>query len=409
MSKDFRRRLSALLTAGALAVGLCGGVWAAEAETAGQEPMEQTGDAAGTVSFANLAERIRSGNYTALALGENIAAIEALNYEKLSEDMRKSINAVSDYQWLLGSIGQTFAAQSLQTQYDALREVMDDLTDGTMEKDNADVVRQLRNAQDQIIIAGESLYVALVEMERSDASLDRSLAAMDRTVQEMELRHQLGQISDLILQQVKGGRVSLSSGQQTLEMNIEVMKLQLETLVGAELTGTIQLQPLPQVSDEELSAMDMEADLTAAKDHSYSLYNAAKTLEEAEKTFKDARRDAGYNEKDYHYIQAQHTWQAAQYTYQATVQSYESSFRTLYAQVKNYKQVLEAARTALAVEEANCAATELKYEQGTVSQNALLDARDSVSAARDTAEGAAIDLFTAYHNYRWAVDHGILN
>ena len=27
----------------------------------------------------------------------------------------------------------------------------------------------------------------------------------------------------------------------------------------------------------------------------------------------------------------------------------------------------------------------------------------------DTADTAAVDLFTSYNNYRWAVEHGILN
>ena len=55
------------------------------------------------------------------------------------------------------------------------------------------------------------------------------------------------------------------------------------------------------------------------------------------------------------------------------------------------------------------AAAQLKFEQGTISQNALLEAKDKVSAAQETVDGAEIDLFSAYNNYRWAVDRGILN
>ena len=83
--------------------------------------------------------------------------------------------------------------------------------------------------------------------------------------------------------------------------------------------------------------------------------------------------------------------------------------RSLYLQVKDYQQVLAAARTSLAVEEDSFAAAQLKFEQGTISQNALLEAKDKVSAAQETVDGAEIDLFSAYNNYRWAVDRGILN
>jgi outer membrane protein TolC len=104
-----------------------------------------------------------------------------------------------------------------------------------------------------------------------------------------------------------------------------------------------------------------------------------------------------------------HTWQAAQHTYNATLQSFENSFRTLYYQVQDYKQVLDAAKTALSVEQHNYQVDQLKYDQGTISQNTLLEAKDDLSAAQDKVTSAAIDLFSAYNNYRWAVDYGILN
>ena len=34
--------------------------------------------------------------------------------------------------------------------------------------------------------------------------------------------------------------------------------------------------------------------------------------------------------------------------------------------------------------------------------------RDRLYTAQDTVSGADRDLFTAYNNYRWAVDYGLL-
>ena len=64
---------------------------------------------------------------------------------------------------------------------------------------------------------------------------------------------------------------------------------------------------------------------------------------------------------------------------------------------------------ALALERDNCRASELKYQQGTISKNALLDARDKVAAAEKNVETARHDLFTAYRTYCWAVNKGIVN
>lgn len=419
------------------------------AEGTDRAPEGETGaedyvpDAVGTVSFANLEARLRENNLNLLALEETIASIEAIDYEEMTDDVRKTLNQVADAQWGTINMGQSIlegleqmeqagkghnlsdqdkfvlstalsisgssARQSLGQTYDSLRDTFEDLKEGKIQADNAAVVRQLRNAQNQVIMAAETLYVALVELELNDAALGRSQDALDRTVQEMELRYDFGQISALTLQEVKAGRTSLTSGRQTLDMNITNLKTQLEQLLGAELTGKLQLQALERVSGQQLSAMNLEQDLAAAKEASYDLFAARRTLDDAKEAYEEAGDEYNYNTKHYEYGMAQHTWQAAQYTYDATVQTFESSFRSLYNQVKDYQQVLAAAETALAVEKDSFAAAQLKYEQGTISKNALLTAQDELAAAQDTVDGAAIDLFTAYHNYRWAVDHGILN
>ncbi|MGE4277855.1 MAG: TolC family protein [Lawsonibacter sp.] len=384
---------------------------ASEEETA-DASAELTPDPVGTISFPNLDSRVRENNFNLLALEEAIASVEVTDYDKMTEDVRKQINEIANQQWDLTTsipgLGAV-AAASLQQSYDALRDTFDDLKDGKIQEDYAAVTRQLRNAQNQVVMASESLYVALTELEENDQTMDRSLAALDRTIQELELRYSLGQISALTLEQTKAGRTALVSGQQTLEMNIANYKIQLEQMIGAELSGSIQLQPLPQVTEEDLKSMDLEADLTAAKEASYTLFAAKRTLDDAQEDFKDAGKEYNYNEKKYQYVAAQHTWQAAQYTYNAAVQGFENSFRTLYLQVKDDQQVLAAAKTALACEQDNYSAMQLKFEQGAISQNKLLDAADEVSAAQDKVNSAEIDLFSAYNNYRWAVDYGIVN
>lgn len=380
-------------------------------ETAPEPEEVYIPDPVGSITFQNLERRMREGNLSMLALEENIQSIQVIDFDKMYEDIRKSLNQIANAQWMMVMIGQegSYASTALEQSYSSLRNTFEDLKDGEIQKDYADAIRQLENAQDQMVMAGESMYVALADLEVTERSLDRSLEAMDRTLQELELRYQLGQISSLTLKQAQAGRASLVSGRETLGMNAENLRTQLELMIGAELTGQLQLGPLPDIIGGQLSAMDLEGDLEKAKEASYSLYAAQLTLEDARDTWKDAALQNHYDEKRYQYQTAQHTWQAAQHTYNATVQNFETSFRTLYLQVKDYEQVLAAARTSLAVEQDSFAAAQLKFEQGTVSQNALLEARDKVSEAQDTVDGAVIDLFSAYHKYCWAVEHGILN
>ena len=366
-------------------------------------------DAVGTVSFANVSRRLRENNLSVLSLEENINAIKAIDYEKMGDDIRKSLNNIADAQWFMTISGNSFAAKSMSSSYDSLKDSFDDIRDGKLQEDNEAVIRQLENAQDQVAMAGESLYIALTEMELNGQTLSRSITALDRTIKELNLRYDLGQISALTLEQTKAGRTSALSGQETLTMNIGTYKTQLEQMIGAELTGKIKLQGLPQVTAQQLAAMDLDKDLAAAKEASYTLFAAQRTLDDARDDFKDTAEANMYSTGKYQYVAAQHQWQAAQYTYNAAVQSFETSFRTLYLQVKDYQQVLQASKTALATEKDNFAAAQKKHDLGNLSDNALADAKDKVSEAQDKVDGAAIDLFSAYNNYRWAVDHGILN
>ena len=375
-------------------------------------------DPAGRISFANVESRMREGNLQILALQGNIDTIEDIDYDKMYEDLREQLNEIASQQWGLvmapaefvgGEYEKGKAYDQLDQAYDAVREKFDAIKEGEMQKDNADLVRQLKNLQDQIVVAGESTYIALQALEVQEGQLQRQLTALNRTVEEMELRYQMGQVSALQLQQTKTGRTQLASGLETLRMNVRSLKTQLEQLIGAEQTGEIVLGKVPEVTDKQLAAMDLEADLLTYKAKSYDLYDAAKTLEDAQETYKDDADKYGYNEKKYEFRTAKRTWETAQYTYNNTLQNYELKFRTLYAQVQDYKQILDAARVSLECEKASYAAAQLRHEQGTISANALLDAKDSLREAEEKVQTASNDLFSSYNTYRWAVEHGVLN
>ena len=430
-----KTRLLALLLAGAVTASLLG----VSALAAEEDKPEKTGaaqtqeesedgqeagetqpeeepyipDPVGTLTFENLERRMRENDLTLLALEENIQAIRVIDYDEMYEDIRQALNEIASAQWtMITSVPMgmgSMMASSLDAQYDALREQFEAIKDGELQKDNEDAIWQLQTLQDQMVLAGETTYLGVVELENSLETVDRNLETLDRTLQELELRYELGQISSQTLEQTRATRTSLLSSRQTLVSNLSNYKLQLELMTGGELTGQIQLGALPQVTDQQLAGMNLEEDLAAAKAASYSLYEAQLTLDDAKETYNSAGGDSYFNKDNYEWQAANHQWKSAQYTYDATIQNFETAFRTLYLQVKDCKQVLDAAGTALASERSSYAVTQLKYEQGSVSYNELLTARDSVDEAQDAVDTAANDLFSAYHTYRWAVDRGILN
>ena len=419
-----------------------------EDSSAGHEPTPSPAPA-GTLIYDQLEQQVRAGDLKILILEENIASAQATDFDKIREDLRDQLNSIANQQWQLigggsgssgGGQGAQFdfstatpqdqylygavnalqsgmtamsnmltssTRQTLKQAYDAVREQYDDLKDGKTQKTVADSVRMMENMVNSEVKLAQATYAQLVELDAALDTLDRSLAALDRQVEELELRYELGQISALTLEQVKSGRATLASQRETYASQARSGLMALEFMTGRDLTGTLKLGSLPAVSADQVSAMDLEKDMAAAKERSWTLYDAQNTLDDAKETFDDAGDEYDHNEKKYQYVQAQHSWQAAQYTHQATVSGFELTFRGLYDKVKDAQQVLGAAQTALAVQQDSYAAQELKYQQGSISKNALLDAGDTLASAQDTVDTARRSLFTAYNNYRWAVEYGI--
>lgn len=438
----------------------------AEAEEAAPVP-----DAAGTLSFGNLRTQMLEHYYPLLALEENIKTLEEFDYKQHEQYLRDQLNNIADEQWssttsssssaaaaavtaatsaakaaaavgvladdatkaamvavlqanadtlaltneslkasaATGAALGSMASQQLQMQYDAYKEAYDAVRKGELQEDNEGIERQLRDLQDQTVLFGESLYITLKGLEAQDEALTRTIAGLKRTQQEMELRQELGQIPELTVQQVRAGVAQAESGQQTLRMNMENLRLQIKMMTGVALEASLTLNALPTVTDQQLSAMALDADLAKAQAASYELYDAKKTYNDAKDEYNDAVKKYGTSSKKNEFVAAKHTWQAAQYTYENAQLSYELKFRTLYAQVKDCAQTLETARTVLESQEKSYAVSALKYEQGSLSANALAEAKDALAEAKDSVASAERDLFSSYRSYHWAVEYGILN
>ena len=385
-----KRETLSLALAAALSLSLLGSAALAAESPEPEAPQpaveEYIPDPVGSITFGNLARRMHEGNLQIKALQESVDIIDEIDYDKLQNQLRYQLNEMAKNQWSLVLASDFMsdyeyhsAYDQLDKAYDAVRKQYDAIKDGDMQEDG----------------------------------LERQLAALDRQITELDLRYELGHISSMTLKQAKAGRAALASGLSTLRMNLNAYKGQLELLIGADITGKLSLGALPKVTKADLEGMDLEKDLEKAKENSWNIYQATETMQDELDTYNAHQGEAGANmpgigDSD-SYKQARHNWYSAKYNYDNTIQSFELGLRNLYLKVTDYKQVLDASRTALAVEQDNYAAAQLKQSQGTISKNALLEAGDKLKEAREKVAGAENDLFSAYNTYRWAVDYGIMN
>lgn len=392
-------------------------------------------DEVGQLSYANLETRVRENNLSVLALQETIESVKVTDYNKLRGELEDQLDGLEDMtdgiKALMQGLGTVttppdgtpslvldandrltqllagYVLETLESSTDSLEDAITDIRSGKTQKKAEDGIRQMENGQDQYVIGTQSLYITVLELQNTRAGLERTLEAMDRTVQEMELRYSMGQISALQLRQVKDGRVQIQSGLDTLNNSIEGAVIQLEMMVGADITGKMTVTEVPAVTDAQVDAINYAADLDQVRQKSYDIYAAKATLDEAEEAYKDAKK--GYGKSSYQWKAAEHKWQAAQYTYQAAVQAFEAKFRACCSAVTDYRQILRAKESALALQKDTYRAMELKYRRGMISKNDYLAAKDDLAEAQDAVTTAQHNLFTAYSAYDWAVRFGVLN
>lgn len=390
----------------AFAAGADAALPVTESQTMVQETLPP--DPEGTVSWANLESRIRSRNLSAQILMENITGIQDIDYDQMYEDLRRQLNDIASAQWAMIMAGAGASADALDQSYDSLREVFDDLKDGGIQADNADVVWQLEAAVDQVVAGGEQLYLSLLELEQQAVDGQRGLDAIDRNLEQLRLRHELGQVSRQAVVELEQTRSETASQLAALDSTIRQMKSQLQNMIGEEPTGELQLGPLPTQEDMEWVEPDYQSDLEAAKGSSWTLREAEKTLEDAKEAWDDAQDDYRSPRKQYLLQQAEHTWNAAQLTYQSTVQDFESRFQNLYDALSTYERDLESARSTLAWRESQLTSAQTQYHLGLIAASQVLAAQDSVSEAQSAVDSAWRELFSARNSYRWAVETGLL-
>ncbi len=364
-------------------------------------------DEPGTLSFENLETRVRENNASILALSENIASIDAVDYDQMRETLLKNIHAVASGARFLHSVGAdasglTAASENLMNAWNALKE-------GEIQQEYADAKRQLEYVIDLTVQGAQTLYITTLTLEQNLEGGYQGLATLDRTITEMELRYELGQIPELTLLELKNTRANTVSQLEALELTITNLKAQLQVMIGEDPTGELTLMPLPEVSQEQLDAMDLETDLAQAQEASWNLYEASNTLDDAYETYREEWRKYSTPATAYQRAMSEHTWQAAQYNYKATIQNFQLTFGQNYRTVKSDWSTLQAALSDYAFRQKSYSAAETKYSLGTISYNDLMAEKDNLLTADAAIVKAQTTLSQDYNIYRWAVERGIVN
>ena len=342
------------------------------------------------------------------ALADSLSKIEISN-NKISglDELIENVVAVSSLTAL--SEYSKMQAASLETSLESMEDQLDDLKDQKedYQKTLEDTARQIDYAAAQTIAGAESLYLTILSTQLQLEALQETMESTQRSLREVELRYELGQVSQLTLLQAQSGYDSLKASMDSLENTISTLYSSLQSLMGDVPTGRLTLTSTPYVTQGQLAAISYTSDLEKAKENSYTLYASARSVEDAKQAMDDARREEGKN--SYQYKMAEYTYQSTLYQNDATIAEFELSFQSLYKALAPAQAALSAKESALAYEEQVYAVAERKHELGNLSDNALLDAKNTLNTAKRDVTAAEMELYTAYHSYEQAVKQGLVS
>lgn len=281
---------------------------------------------------------------------------------------------------ILSSLNVTLTADtaSIQSQIMTLQSQM-----GSIDTTLSTTKNTLNDAINQIVKGTETLYIGIVTMESSVDALQRGLDAMDRAVAIYEKQYELGMASQYDVESINYQRSSLASQMESLLFQIETSKITLEGMCGLELRGTVALGKLPMPTQEELDAIDYEKDMPIGQRRNVDVLNAQEELDNDSTT------------------PGKHTLQAAKDTF-------AYNFKVLCMTVEEKERLVGVAEEALSFQQRTFEITEKKYELGMISQEEYRTGESDLLAAQESVNAAQLELFTAYRNYIWARDYGLI-
>lgn len=406
-----KRYIAAGLTA-VLLCGMCVPAYAADAQADTEEQTEseeQTGPV--KLSFDALEQTVRENNISIKAYESTIKSAEETdvgdnyitNYIELSNQINSYQSQIRELESALDGVTDSTLQASLQAQINILQSQLnavlaqyDDLDDDEddAEEDQEKTVistrREMENAADQVCVAAEDTYISLQTLQYSINETARSLAQMDRNIAVTEKQVSLGITGENTLKSLQSQRESLLSSQQSLNTQLENLTNTLALQCGYALGTELETEALPAVTQEQLDALDYEADLQEALDNSYSIWSKENTMENASDDYADGVTDNLY------------AYDAAKIDRDAEIENVTASFRQLYKDIQEKQAALTAAQANLEQAQKTYAVQELQYNRGMISQMEYMNAQDTLVAAEESAMSAQIDLFTSYNTYQWA-------
>lgn len=241
---------------------------------------------------------------------------------------------------------------------------------------------------DMLVYSAETMYISIATLKLSLDDVERGINTLDRSIAEMEKRYELGQISQLKLEQVMQQRTSIYSQLQTLNYNIEELELTLGSLLGWDVGTKAAVQVISPVTASQLNQINYQKDLTTALENCYNIWVAE---EDIRIISNDLTTTAG-----------QKSLEAAKMSKTIAERNMTQGFMSKFNAISEKQRLVTVAQQNYEFQKKLYDATKKQYDLGVISKNTLLSAEDELASAQAAINAAQYDLILAHNDYTWA-------
>lgn len=353
-------------------------------------------NSAGTLHFESLRAALNKYNENILSLEGQIRDLgntsastgtlwdAVLGIQEMQQRVLKAIGVVSELNDPMAEPLKT----ALESQY-AILQMQAATMDGQRQSiiDSDDSIESAKNtmndAINQVVKGAETLYIAILTMQDGLDAMERGLETLDRAVAITEKQQELGMASAYDVEKMRHQRSQLQSQIESMKFQITSSKLTLEGMCGMELNGSVELAPLPELTDAQLDAVNYDKALSTAMSRNVDVMNA----------------NIKYNSESNN---------VNKHTLAAAKRSFAASFKTVCLTIPEDRRLVAAAQETVDFQQRTFDIAAKKYELGMLSHEEYLSAQNDLTSAQDDLRSAKRDLFSAYRAYENAVQYGLI-
>lgn len=301
----------------------------------------------------------------------------AQRYRDAAQELRDSIEYPDDptdtsYATML------MAAQLNETQAKSLEEQADNNVD-----DAQSVYLQYEMVEANLVLSTKLNLISYEQKLLANALTQENKTLLETQYQVVQAQAGVGSATQLDVLNARQALEQLESTVIADEKDTQTLKQQICLAAGWNYDADPEFGPLPQVSEEEITAIDLQSDIARAIENNYSLKISQRQYENSTSA---ATRENLTN------------------TIRESKQNISSDITGKYQSLLEALSAYQLAQTQLQVEAQTMAATQIRYQTGAASQLEYQQETYNMASRNSAVETAALTLLSAWETYQGAVN-----